>query len=585
MRNATVRAGLLTALILALYSVAYSQAQQPPATPKTADERATGSITGKVVNESGQPMPGAALFLRRINTVTSGRTSTADTEGNFVISSLDAGLYAIMANTPAYIAPPTDPDAPVYHRIGDNVRVELVRGGVVTGSVTNAAGEPVIAVRVRAHMVRDAKGQVPRMPSFGLSEQSTDDRGIYRIYGLAPGTYVVNAGGSGAGLGFQLTPYESDAPTYAPSSTRDTAAEVTVRSGEESNVDIRYRGEPGYIISGNVKITGTASATVTLTPAGARMMPIANAFQVPGRGGFAFSGISDGEYDLVAQEMLLVNAASITAMPQLALSETRRVVVKGANVTGIELIPRPLASVSGRIVLEPSKAEECQGKRPPLLAETLVHFRRPEKEVDKEESMTLRMLGNSGSPDTNGAFMVRNLIPGRYLFEPRFYARYWYLDSISRSGVAPATPAAKPASRIDAVANWTTVKSGEQVTTLTITIAAGAASVRGRLAAAEPPAGVSVYLVPAEADKAEDVLRYFVTEIAADGTFALNNLPPGRYLAFAHAGDAQISTLAKLRLPESATARTKLRRTAESQKSELELKPCQNLTGYELGSK
>ena len=151
--------------------------------------------------------------------------------------------------------------------------------------------------------------------------------------------------------------------------------------------------------------------------------------------------------------------------------------------------------------------------------------------------------------------------------------------------MAPATTTVRPTSRIDAAANWTTVKSGEQVTNLTITIAGGAASVRGRVAAAEPPAGASVYLVPAEADKADDVLRYFVTELAADGTFALNNLPPGRYFALAQTGDAQMGTLAKLRLPESAPARIKLRRTAESQKRELELKPCQNLTGYELGSK
>ena len=84
--------------------------------------------------------------------------------------------------------------------------------------MTNALGEPVVAVRVRALMIRDAKGQVPRIPGFG-PEQSTDDRGIYRIYGLAPGTYLVSAGGLNASQTFQFNPYESDVPTYALQNT------------------------------------------------------------------------------------------------------------------------------------------------------------------------------------------------------------------------------------------------------------------------------------------------------------------------------------------------------------------------------
>jgi hypothetical protein len=46
--------------------------------------------------------------------------------------------------------------------------------------------------------------------------------------------------------------------------------------------------------------------------------------------------------------------------------------------------------------------------------------------------------------------------------------------------------------------------------------------------------------------------------------------------------DEQTATLAKLRLPESLEARAKLRRAAETQKKDLELKPCQNLTDYAL---
>src|SRR6185503_18450949 len=117
-----------------------------------------------------------------------------------------------------------------------------------TGTVTNSLGEPVIAVRVRATMVRDPRGETPR--SLFTTEQPTDDRGVYRIYGLRPGTYIVSAGGSG--FAYAFNPYDQDLPTYAPSASRDTAAEILVRSGEDSNIDIRYRGEPGHLISGTV---------------------------------------------------------------------------------------------------------------------------------------------------------------------------------------------------------------------------------------------------------------------------------------------------------------------------------------------
>ncbi|HKG47158.1 MAG TPA: carboxypeptidase-like regulatory domain-containing protein [Pyrinomonadaceae bacterium] len=546
------------------------RAQQPAATPKKPDEPVTGALEGKVVNENGQPLAGAALFIRSLNSPGSGRTTIADIDGNFRVNGLEPALYVINGNAPAYTTVLSDPTAPTYYRIGDTVRVEMIRGGAITGTVTNALGEPVIAVRVRATMVRDARGEVPKILTSGFIEQPTDDRGIYRIYGLRPGTYIVSAGGAGFTPSFN--PYDQDVPTFAPSATRDNAAEVLVRSGEDSNIDIRYRGEPGRTISGTTKVAGTNGAQLTLTLAGSPI-PFGTTFQPVGARGFAFTGLGDGDYDLVAQEVL---SGPTSSVPVFAISEPRRVSVRGADVTGIELSPRPLATINGKIALEPSKIAECQGKRPPLLSETLVRLQRPEKETDKEDFLTVRLFASSASPDASGAFVLRNVIPGRYQFEPRFYARYWYLQSITTT-----TGAMKP-QKIDTAANWTTVKSGEQISNLTITLAQGAASIRGRVPAPEGaalPGGMSVYLVPAEPDKAEDVLRYFVSEIDADATFTLNNLPPGRYLAVA---DTNAPALAKLRQPESAPARAKLRRSAETKKNDIELKPCQTLADYQL---
>ncbi len=518
----------------------------------------SGTISGRVVSDSGQPLGGASLFVRAVNTNGAQRSINADADGNFRINGLDPALYTINANAPAYAS---EPVSPVYYRPGDSVRLELVRGGVLTGTVTNSAGEAVISVRVRAIRIRDGNGQAPRSPTFGYREQSTDDRGVYRIYGLLPGTYLVSAGG-GSNSSFMFNPYDNDVPTYAPSATRDNASEISVRSGEEITADIRYRGEPGHSISGTTKVAGTSGASVALRTSGSAF-PLASTYQPPGGRGFLFSGLADGEYTLRAQELIAEQSPN-TALIKMG---TKRVTIKGANITGLELNTMPLASISGRVVLEPSKVTECQGKRAPLFAETLVQLQRPEKETEDEDGVYVGLLGGVASPDASGVLTWRNVMPGRYRFEPQYYARYWYLKSIVIK-------------KIDAAANWTVTKSGDQLTGVTITLAEGAASIRGHV---QPE--TIFYLIPAEPDKATDVLRFFATDVASDGTFSLINLPPGKYWALTQANvDAQFATQSKLREPdtEAATARAKLRRAAEAKKTEIELKPCQSLADYQL---
>lgn len=535
-------------------------------------------------------MSGATVFVRALGSSNQSRTTNADADGNFRMTGLEPALYTVSSFAPAYVVQPRSPDVPFdYYRIGDSVKLEMLKGGVLTGTVTNAAGEPIVGIRVRALRIRDAEGRPPRTPSFGVGDRPTDDRGIYRIYGLLPGSYLVFAGGS-TQQSSQFNPFDTDVPTYSPSSTRDSATEYNVRSGEETTADIRYRNDPGHTVSGTVKVVAQNSAAVMLFTTDENSMPVANGFQMPGGRGFAITGVGDGEYNMYAQAVPS-GVPSGPLVPDLLVSEVKRVVVKGADVTGIELTPRQLGVISGVIVLEPSKAPECQGKRKPLFAETIVEVQRNEKDSDSMPPFQ-RLSATPPSVDAKGAFSIRNVVPARYRFNPRFFARYWYLQSIT-AGVAAVNAtrnaAAAAGAKNDAAANWITVKAGEQVSNINITLAAGAASIRGKIPVAEGatlPSGAAVYLFPAERDKVDDVLRYFVASVAADGTFALNNLPPGRYWSlFQTTPPADIATMNKLRLPESAEARTKLRRTAEAQKSDIELKPCQTLNDYELSPK
>ena len=57
---------------------------------------------------------------------------------------------------------------------------EMLKGGVITGTVTSATGSPLVQAGVRAILIRDANGKPPTGPRFP-AERPTDDRGVYRI--------------------------------------------------------------------------------------------------------------------------------------------------------------------------------------------------------------------------------------------------------------------------------------------------------------------------------------------------------------------------------------------------------------------
>ena len=547
------------------------QTQQPAVKNEKPEAPATGSISGRVLNENGQPLAGAVVQTRAIGATGVGQSTMANREGEFTFTGLDRGEYVLAAIMPAYTPAPRETSAPVqptYH-IGDSVTLTLIKGGVVTGSVTDANGDPVIAVNVRAQMSRDTNGR--RVATGWSREGNTDDRGIYRIYGLQPGTYVVSAGGASPFMSSDGNAFDGDAPTYAPSAARDSATEISVRGGEEvSGLDIHYRGEQGRIVSGQVKTASAAGSSVILSASGEGAVPWQTTTYSQGGGNFMFSGIEDGEYQLLAMSYPGNGARDVSVA-------VKKIVVRGADATGIELTTVPLATVSGRVVLEESKVPECSEKQQPPFNEILVSAWHNDNQAAKETPAALWSIGAPVPADADGNFVLRNLAGGDYYFATRMTAKYWYLQSI-----AFAPPAASAtAKKIDATVAWTKLKMGERLSGLTVTVAQGAASLRGQVVSAgqQVPEKLFVYLVPSE----DVVLRYYAAQVAPDGKIVLHNIAPGRYWVVAQRFTEDAATpLTKLRLPDAREARARLRRDAEAAKTEIEFKPCQNVADFQL---
>jgi Carboxypeptidase regulatory-like domain len=584
-QNFTLASGPQIVCIILILIFSLTVAAQAQQDESKGAAPSTGTLRGRVLTESGQPLSRATVYITTPGSLLRSRIALSDDGGNFQFTGLAASAYSVSASAPAYVEAPREPDSlPPLHRIGEDVTINLLKGGVVSGSVTSATGEPAVAVRVRAILTRDVNGKPPVGPRSPL-EKLTDDRGIYRIYGLTPGTYKVSVGGR-FGYGYLPTAYDNDVPTYAPSATLDSAAEVAVRAGEETTgVDIRHRGEPGHAVSGvvNGATVSDASTNISLSQI-INGLPQTSSLTFPSYGAksFAFYGVPDGEYDLVAQ--------SFIALGEVVSSEPRRISVKGVDVSGVELDVKALGSISGHVVLEASTAPECANKRRPLLAETLLGVRRSET-LTPQAQLAFVNYYSQAAPNQAGDFQLRSLVPGHFDLTARFFAKYWYLRAVSRNAapLRPATAKTALVTQTDVAKNGINLKFGERVSDLTVTLAAGAASLHGSVkpAAGESvPARLYLHLVPAEKEKAEDVLRFFMTPVAADGTFAIGNLPPGRYWSLARiAAKDEPQSDVRLRTLEEAETRAQIRRAAEAAKAEIEFNPCQNVLGYQVSLK
>src|SRR5262249_21705805 len=229
-RMRTSKSGLLVAMLLlvGLDVRAQSISKEPSA-----------AISGKVTIE-GVPVAGVPVLLLKSDgpiaaTVARG---TTDADGNYRVADIPAGQYKVDAFAPAFYYPSSEffgaRGRPISLRDGetaDGIDFKLVRGGVITGRVSDSSGKPVVEEDLEAVKI-DENGQDSPMPY--REEFRTDDRGVYRLYGLEPGRYLVSIGRR-SGAFMAGGPHRFYELTFHPGVTeRRSAAIVELSSGGEA---------------------------------------------------------------------------------------------------------------------------------------------------------------------------------------------------------------------------------------------------------------------------------------------------------------------------------------------------------------
>ncbi len=127
-----------------------------------------------------------------------GRTTTTDDQGQFLFTALPAGRYNLTASKPGHVTvtygqrSPGRPGTPIQLSDGQKFQayLQIPRGSVITGVVFDEYGEPSPQTSVRVMRIVTLNG---RRTLQGSSSGTTDDRGIYRVFGLLPGDYIVCA--------------------------------------------------------------------------------------------------------------------------------------------------------------------------------------------------------------------------------------------------------------------------------------------------------------------------------------------------------------------------------------------------------
>ncbi|MBI1763751.1 MAG: carboxypeptidase regulatory-like domain-containing protein [Acidobacteria bacterium] len=398
-------------------------AQTPPATPATASPTGTASLAGQIkMGEKG--IAGALVSLTNVaaNQVarakrnqpfagglaaqpTAGGAATTDTEGRFQINNLAAGTFRVLVTAPGYVLANSEMTMQLADgQAVQNLNLSLAKGGVITGKVLHGTrpviGEPVTLTPV------DATGQSVQMRLPNGISFRTDDRGIYRLFGLPAGRYLLsvgrgeggfgggggrggpNGGGSNSGNAWQRT-YYPDALEAA------TASAVSVEPGQElTGIDIRMAARNTYAIVGRVvdAETGNPLAGVLLghskmaNPRANRPNPnnqngpnqpnqptqqgnranqqvvVEELTDAPSNeaGEFRIAGLTAGSFTVYATRDRATGASEFYSDPV-------PVEISSSDVTGVEIKLLRGASITGVVAFENANESKVQANLPNLL--------------------------------------------------------------------------------------------------------------------------------------------------------------------------------------------------------------------------
>jgi protocatechuate 3,4-dioxygenase beta subunit len=413
MNSAQLR--FLSILVLLLLVVSTGIAQT-----STSAIKATATISGRITIE-GQPARGVEVILlqgddfRRLDYglgIPALPAATTDSEGRYKLSNVASGKYILSAHAPAYVIEGlrrrrSNSGKPLNVAENDNlenVDITMTRGGVVTGKVTDEDGRPVIAESVTIFRI-DQQGRRIETDAFEpFGREETDDQGVYRIFGIEAGRYLVAAGSSPEEINTRMGAFYRR--TYHPDTTDESKAKVIeIKPGDENEkVDIRIaRPTKGYTASGRVidaetgkPVPGVMIHYGIMKERGGGTSLSFNLVNWPtnSAGEFRLEGLSPNSYK--------VGVANLENSD--FYSDQVDFEIVSGDVTGLEIKLSRGASISGVAVIE--------GARDPAILSVLSKIQ-VRAVGESKRRIEDELFTGSGNINADGTFKISNVRPGK----------------------------------------------------------------------------------------------------------------------------------------------------------------------------
>ncbi len=530
MRRATSvrQAVFLACLVVALLPPGAATAGQTPAPPapprpaprdSPAEKAGTGLIRGRIVNTEKRPLRRVQVRLSGA-AIPDGRTASTNGLGRFEIRDLPGGRYTLHASRAGYLAMaygqsrPGESGRPIELAAGQTLEdadLVLPRTALISGHVFDEAGEPLAGANVLTLQMRFFNGRRRLTPVRGNA--ISDDTGQFRLSGLEPGEYYVQASSRETWEG---DPPQREmlgfVPTFFPASpTPASAQRVRVRAGQETSpIDIG-------LIPGKVgALTGTALSSLGVPLAGESlnlmveirgenfmMMSMGQSTRVSPDGTFAFRNVAPGDYVLSARTAATADRPAEAAKVPI--------IVGGGEPQEVHLMTSASGSVTGRVVVE------GDGPLPVAMTKLLVRA----MPVDREAAMNFGAAPDNGRVKEDGSFELQQLVgPTRLGIGP--LPDGWAVRQIEQGG------------RDLTLDPFET--QGQTLAGAAITLTPRFPTVTGTLRDAQGKrvlAGTAI-LFPDEASLwVEDLTVVRTARVDQTGVFTLKAVRPGEYLAVA----------------------------------------------------
>ena len=528
------------------------QRPQQPARDTPAQPSApapSGKISGRVVAaDTGRPIKRARVFVNAAE-LPGGRGMLTDDSGTYEITDLPAGRYTLNVSKSGFVSlsygqrRPLQSGTPLQLLDGQQLKsvdFSLPRGGVISGRIVDEDGEAVPGAMVRVMRYQYQQGD-RRLTQAGTAQ--TDDRGQYRVWGLMPGDYYVNALTRIPGFGGQMGPggrggpggraggpggrgaamaalaggnvpqsfagggddqeQMNYAPTYYPGVTAvEQARPITLGVSQEA-LDISFNMQlvrtsrlSGHVT--NQDGTATTAGNVNLMPDGSGrggQMGQNYGGRIQWDGAFSIANVPPGRYILRAR-------SGDSETPQFAMQP---ITLDGSDIDGLAVMLSAGATLTGTVVFNPGQS--------PAPDATQVRITAP--------STDLSAFGPQPNArvDKDGRFTLSGVAAGAHLVRSNGNLRGWTLKSVTVAGR-------------DVTDTPIEVRSGQSLSNVTIVFTDKINEISGTITTTTgaPMPDYTVLAFPTDQSLWRPQARQIATTRPDQtGKYRLRGLPPGEY--------------------------------------------------------